>query len=705
MKKLLLLSFPLLLTQLAVHAQYAAGGPDAYGYTWRDSNEPNGPTFAWFNITSIGTQVTGLGDDNVVGPFGFIDGFQFYWYLPQQVWIGSNGYLTFNGANIASPFPSIPNTAAPNDFIAPFLSDLNFAGTGNPGTCYFFTNADTICVSWINVPFWNVSTGYAGSNSFQVILNRADKSITYNYLSQSGTTNANDITIGIENITGQLGLQHSKNQYPSQNYSIKFYYPTTVTYQAIDGGVNWNMNEGNGAIFTKIQTPTELKTNIRNFGNQPLSNINVNSVVSRAGTPSVNNTAQVNSMIAGVDTTINLTNLLTPPVPGIYNLNTTISGITGDLVAANNSLRTKIIAVDTAAPVIVLDYSDGLPDGAGLSWSGGSGGIGYYIEPPFYPCKIDAYRMYITSDATGQGCILKIYDDDGPNGGPGTLLDSTVAGPGSFGLNSYSSILLSNNVVIQSGGFYVLWEMPGGSSITLARDLTPPISFRAMEVLGGAWAGYRSRTTEDFLLGVEASQFQLVDLALLSITNISVGSVLNTPTSPVIVVKNVGQLANQAVNLRFQFAGGAIVTESLFANVINPGDSLMYTFNGTISAPTTRTGDLCVWLNMAGDMNASNDSICFPLTYEVNNTSVAEGWLQQLRVYPIPAENHLIVSGLENAIRYEIRDMRGALLAAETIDDATNTARILINQLPAGVYQLILNDGDFVRQIRFIKKP
>jgi hypothetical protein len=204
----------------------AAGGPDAYGYTWKDSNEPGGPAYQWIDITTTGTQVTGLGDDNFAGPFGFIDGFQFYWYYPTQVWIGSNGYLSFSGNNFASPFPIIPNTASPHNFIAGMMSDLNFDGTGNPGTCYYRNTSDTIVISWINVPFWTIGTpSFIGNNSFQIVLVRSDRSITFNYQSQLGMTQGDDITIGIENITGQLGLQHSRNIYPLGGYSVKFYYP------------------------------------------------------------------------------------------------------------------------------------------------------------------------------------------------------------------------------------------------------------------------------------------------------------------------------------------------------------------------------------------------------------------------------------------------------------------------------------------------
>lgn len=695
-----------LLTSAQVTAQTAAGGPDAYGYTWRDSNEPNGPTASWFNITSIGTQVSGLSDDNVVGPFGWIDGFQYYWYMPTQVWIGSNGYLTFNGSNIASPFPTIPNTAAPNNFIAPYLSDLNFSGAANPAQCYYHVVGDTICVSWINVPFWvNANPAYTGSNNFQVILNKQDKSITFNYQTMSGATQNNDITVGIENITGQLGLQHSKNQYQPNNYTIKFYYPTTVTYQAVDGGVNWNMDEGNGGVFVKTGVNNPLKTNIRNFGNQNLPTINLNSTVTKTGSPTVTNTASFTNLSAGIDTTIALTNGLNPTVSGIYNMSTTISGITGDLVPANNTLATKIIAVDSTAAAVFLDYSDGTLEGAGLSWSGGSGGIGYYIEPPFYPCRITAYRIFITADATSQGCMLKIFDDNGPNGGPGTRLDSTFAATGSFALNSYSSVLLANPVVINSGGFYILWEMPQGSSITLARDLTPPISYRSFEVLGGSWAGYRSRFTEDFLFGVEANQLQVEDLRMVRLNNIAPNAILTTPTAPAITVRNAGQLLNRAVQLRYRFGTQPIVTESLFANILGPGDSLNYTFNAQFSAAQTTTADLCVWLSMTGDINPLNDSICIPLTYQVSNTSVNEGWLAQLKVFPNPSSDIFEVSGLLETANLSIHNMQGALVHEAQIGLDGNNYTVNLGNLAAGVYLARIQSGALFRQIRLIKQP
>jgi hypothetical protein len=55
MKKTLLLASALLLGSL--HSMAATGGPDAYGYTWIDSNEGGGSTYGWIDITGTASMV------------------------------------------------------------------------------------------------------------------------------------------------------------------------------------------------------------------------------------------------------------------------------------------------------------------------------------------------------------------------------------------------------------------------------------------------------------------------------------------------------------------------------------------------------------------------------------------------------------------------------------------------------------------------
>lgn len=99
MKLLYKRSFTLLLLLATAYClplmAQTAGGPDEFGYTWKDSNDPEGPTFEWVDITELGTEVEGLADDNSVN---FVDmgmEFQFYWNSYNQIKLGSNSWVSF----------------------------------------------------------------------------------------------------------------------------------------------------------------------------------------------------------------------------------------------------------------------------------------------------------------------------------------------------------------------------------------------------------------------------------------------------------------------------------------------------------------------------------------------------------------------------------------------------------------------------------
>lgn len=490
-----------------INAQ-TSGGPDAYGYTWKSNTHTvSPPAYSWFDISLMGTEVTGLADDNFVGPFS-CTGFQYYWYPVTQFWIGSNGFISFSPQNIASPFPvSVPLSTGANDWIAPLMADLNFTGVGNVAKCYYYANTDTICVSFVNVPFWaNTTSQFTGNNSFQVILNKVDKSITFNYLTTNlGTVTTLDDVVGIENNSGNLGLSALIDVLPGTASTRKFYYPATVTYAVTDGGMNWNGNSKNAGYFINALLDTvSLSANVKNFGNQNLGSFSVRDTVRNSmGTALSIGTLTIPSLAAGDDTLVNFSNKFTAPSAGTYRYNTAVSGITGDMVMSNNNMQQEIIAVNSALPIMTLDYSDGIPDGGGIGWNGGDGGIGIYIEPPVYPAQIVSSRFYISANGTTPvGFHAMIYDDNGANGAHGTLLDSVYVAPTSITTGVYTTVLpASSNIIINSGGVYLVWLMDG-PDINLARDLTQPISRQTYEIVGGGWSGYRDLQTEDFLMGL-----------------------------------------------------------------------------------------------------------------------------------------------------------------------------------------------------------
>ena len=146
-----------LLNGTPVNAQ-TTGGPDTYGYVWRDSNDPNGPAYNWLEIVNApgAVQVSGLADDNIRGPFAIGFPFHFYWYDVTTFRIGSNGYIGFTTTPVAHPFPTIPTATGIQNWMAIMASDFTFTDAASapiPGAeCWYWTSPteDTLVVSYIN---------------------------------------------------------------------------------------------------------------------------------------------------------------------------------------------------------------------------------------------------------------------------------------------------------------------------------------------------------------------------------------------------------------------------------------------------------------------------------------------------------------------------------------------------------------------------
>ncbi|MBD3348116.1 MAG: T9SS type A sorting domain-containing protein, partial [Candidatus Eisenbacteria bacterium] len=174
-----------------------SGGPDAYGYTWSDSDEPGGPQFSWNDISSSGTLIN-LADDSyqeIALPFEF----PFYGASHFFVRIASNGILVFGTGGNESSNASIPDTASPDGFVAPFWDDLD-PGAGGQVHLDWVEESNEFIVQYTGVP----RAGAPGSSmTFQVILGD-DGSIRYQYLEMTGDLES--ATIGIESHSGAVGL-------------------------------------------------------------------------------------------------------------------------------------------------------------------------------------------------------------------------------------------------------------------------------------------------------------------------------------------------------------------------------------------------------------------------------------------------------------------------------------------------------------------
>jgi len=181
-----------------------AGGPDAFGYAWTDSDDPDGPVYDWVDISMIGS-IAGNGDDVTVGPFPLQFAFPLYGIGYNSIRLCTNGWMAFDQEpNEHTPINQrFPDPAIPNNVIAPFWDDL---WAHNGGLLYYRSEPTRFIVQWHNV-FHKDIEGDGLPMTFQAILNE-DGSIVYQY---KEIHDVGESTVGIEDALGEVGLLVSYN--------------------------------------------------------------------------------------------------------------------------------------------------------------------------------------------------------------------------------------------------------------------------------------------------------------------------------------------------------------------------------------------------------------------------------------------------------------------------------------------------------------
>ena len=180
------------------------GGPDIYGHSWIDSDEAAGPTYSWVDISTVGTEVTLLDDEATDAiPVGF--GFPLYDSVYTELYIGSNGIVTFDAASSARLNKPLPYDTIGTSMIAMFWDDLDPRKGGNIYYYYDAANGRFI-VSFSHIRLYYSTVG-AGDLSFQAML-YPDGSIELQYgVMDPGNLTLEGSTIGIQNSEGDDALE------------------------------------------------------------------------------------------------------------------------------------------------------------------------------------------------------------------------------------------------------------------------------------------------------------------------------------------------------------------------------------------------------------------------------------------------------------------------------------------------------------------
>ena len=253
MKKCMLLLIWLLVAQIAAMGQTiitlgnsditlntSSGGSTKMGvayhpsygnYYFSNSVPGNGaplePTFNWIDPvasghTLVSTWTTGgQGDDDY---FQIPDiGFDFYFfgtaYRTNNVYIGSNGYITFGDGNTDYVSYKLPDPFAPSNMIALAEADLDCSTSIYADAhVYYGGNANQFVITWVHAHAIGDATTYV---SFQIILfpnGNASSNSTYinqynDALSSALATNSivHTCSIGLNNGDGSEGMNYRYN--------------------------------------------------------------------------------------------------------------------------------------------------------------------------------------------------------------------------------------------------------------------------------------------------------------------------------------------------------------------------------------------------------------------------------------------------------------------------------------------------------------
>jgi len=178
-----------------------SGWPDAAGYRWSDSDDPDGPEFVWEDISGTGTELPVY--SNFVATYSMPMFFDFYGENCTAVNISSSGWISFASNHNATNNQRLPSANLPNALVAPFWDSL-VDGENSRMFMQFDPEGRRLLIQWQDMAHYFTP----GLETFQVVLHQ-DGTILMRYLDVSEPTSC---SVGIESWDGLTGQEVAYNE-------------------------------------------------------------------------------------------------------------------------------------------------------------------------------------------------------------------------------------------------------------------------------------------------------------------------------------------------------------------------------------------------------------------------------------------------------------------------------------------------------------
>ncbi|MCX6345190.1 MAG: putative Ig domain-containing protein, partial [Armatimonadetes bacterium] len=170
-----------------------------------------------------------------------------------------------------------------------------------------------------------------------------------------------------------------------------------------------------------------------------------------------------------------------PTCPETHTVNFTLT-----LTAQGPYSYTRTCLIYASVAVGQLAYDDGAAD-SGLGYGLSGAGLAVRMTPDAYPCYITHVRLWPRSSAT---TTLKVWDDNGTNGSPSTVLGSKSVTLSSA--DTWVDVDISSlNINVTSGSVYVGW-VDGSAMYANGLDCDPSYYIRSWAYSGTSWSQIES---------------------------------------------------------------------------------------------------------------------------------------------------------------------------------------------------------------------
>ncbi len=284
----------LLLLAVAGFAQ-DQGGPDTFGYTWKNSNVDDGPVYTWIEPNTTNDAValyTEFDDDGNTPMIPLNFNFPYYGNVYSEICIGTNGILGFSIENMSHRFSQdFPDATEPDNIIAWLYTDLNPLYTWADSHCYFenieYNDQDAFMITFVDyAEYYYSGTSPEYTVDVQIILSESGD-IIFNYQRIGTSVSLADVSIGMENADATDGLCYVCDDAGfsiPDNFAIEFYRPAATTIDLVASSISGNTTPSVGADTDYTISITNQGVETQSTYTVYLKDANGNELGSAAGT-------------------------------------------------------------------------------------------------------------------------------------------------------------------------------------------------------------------------------------------------------------------------------------------------------------------------------------------------------------------------------------------------------------------------------------